>query len=57
MLTFNCDQVLKEAKMKKAEILKLKDNRIFLNMLDDETKAQIKKLETLTEMQTGNEWI
>ena len=42
MLIINYNQVLKEVKMKKAEIVKLKDKRRLLNVLDDETKAEVK---------------
>ena len=48
MLIINYNQVLKEVKMKKAEIVKLKDKRRFLNTLDIEKIAEEKGSETLT---------
>ena len=42
MLKINHNQVLKEAKNKKAEIIKLKGRRRFLKMLDDEIAAEEK---------------
>ena len=42
MLTFNYNQVLKEVKKKKDEIVKLKGKRRFLNMIDDEIKSEVK---------------